>query len=161
MELSFDRIYKEISNEEGIRLKVYLDTVKIPTVGIGHNILAHSTMPIIGRVVSKVGEVISDDECRTLFKADLTSVFNDLDNHIDWWRTVDVPRQYVLISLCFNLGINGLLGFKNTLAHYKAHEWDSVVSGLQSSKWYKQVGVRGVKLCKIISTGHFPDGKLS
>jgi lysozyme len=157
MELSFERIYKELSQEEGVRYLPYKDTVGIWTVGLGHNMQAMPVANIIHRPFGN-GDKLTPDESAMLFRRDLTNVFNDLDKRLPWWRDNDAARQYVLISLCFNLGIAGLIQFKNTLAAYQSKNWTKVVSGLKQSKWYKQVAARGPKLCNIITSGTFPDG---
>ena len=57
-----EKLFIELSYDEGIRLDVYNDSVGIPTVGIGFNLKAHKTYPIIGRDVS-LGETITLEEC--------------------------------------------------------------------------------------------------
>jgi len=40
----------------------------------------------------------------------------ELDAALGYWRMLSPPRQRVLISMCFQLGLKGLLGFKRMLA---------------------------------------------
>ena len=56
---------------------------------------------------------------------------------------------------------NGLRGFPNTLACFQKGDWAGAAVGLESSRWYNQVGTRGKKLCTILRTGQFPDGQTS
>jgi lysozyme len=42
----------------------------------------------------------------------------------DIYNGLDEVRKSVLLNMCFNLGINGLLGFKNTLAFVKVGDWE-------------------------------------
>ena len=95
-----------------------------------------------------------------------------LDEYLSWWRDLPDFAQYVILSLCFDMGVggkistnplryNGLRGFPNTLKCFMNKDWEGAASGLESSKWYTQVGRRGKKLCTILRTGEFPDGETS
>ena len=148
-------VQEELEEEEGVKYYAYLDTVKILTVGIGHNLIANPSKPIIGRAITVVGQKVTEKEVEQLFNYDLQNVMKDLDKHLVWWRELDDVRQYVLISLCFNLGIHGLLKFKNTLHFYKLGMYSQAADNLKQSKWYKQVKTRGVKLIRLLKTGSF------
>jgi lysozyme len=52
------------------------------------------------------------------------------------------------------LGINGLLGFKNTLEFIKAGDWERAANGMLASKWAKQVGMRAIELSELMRKGH-------
>lgn len=55
-------------------------------------------------------------------------------------------RKAVLVNMCFNLGISGLLGFKNTLAFIGAGDFERAANNMLASKWAKQVGLRAIEL---------------
>ncbi len=63
------------------------------------------------------------------------------------------PRQAVLYNMAFNLGINGLLSFKNTLNMIKNGEYESASEGMLNSKWAVQVGYRARELANQMKTG--------
>lgn len=167
--VSFDRIMKEISQEEGVKNTVYKCTAGFRTIAVGHNLDAESIDSIIGRKLSS-NPKLSDNEIKIVFEHDLNKVIGQLDRTMKWWKDLPIFAQYCLISLCFNMGIggmikrnplkyNGLLGFTNTLKAFAEERWNDAAEGLESSKWYKQVGLRGPKIVKILKTGKFPDGK--
>lgn len=169
MKISFERIYKELSQEEGVRYKIYKCTAGHDTIGIGHNLDASSIDSIIGRRLD-LNPVLSEDEVKKVFKSDLDVVSKQLDQNLPWWSSLPVFAQYALISLCFNMGIgkkissnplkyNGLLGFRNTLKAFEERRWADAASGLKASTWYKQVGNRGPKIVSIVAAGVFPDNK--
>lgn len=58
----------------------------------------------------------------------------------------------VLINMAFNMGVQGLLGFKNTLAYMKAENWKAAAAGMRKSLWAKQVGRRAKELALRIET---------
>ena len=59
----------------------------------------------------------------------------------------------MLADMCFNLGINRLLGFKNTLAAIKAGDYEAAADGMLASMWAKQVGKRAHRLIKMMREG--------
>ena len=169
--LTNQRILKELSQEEGVRYDAYYCTAGHLTIGIGHNLEAEPVDKLIGRKLTSHSR-IDQHELEIIFNHDIKKMEADLDKHLSWWRDLPPFAQYVMLSLCFNMGIggqvskfppkfNGLRGFQNTLARIKAQDWRGAVAGLQSSKWYKQVGNRGPKICNILLTGKFPDGGVS
>lgn len=138
-----------LQQEEGKRLKAYKCTAGKNTIGIGFNFDAHDPVQIIGRKLTPTS-TITDEECSKLFAYSLNLVMRDLDRNIKWWRTKPVAVMYVLVSLCFNLGISGLLKFKNTLALIDADKYQQAAENLKKSKWYTQVKTRGPKLVSIL-----------
>jgi lysozyme len=55
--------------------------------------------------------------------------------------------------MCFNLGINTLLTFKNTLTAVSLGNYEQAAIGMRNSTWFKQVGNRAVRLANAIQTG--------
>ncbi|OPZ48986.1 MAG: hypothetical protein BWY95_00416 [Bacteroidetes bacterium ADurb.BinA104] len=55
--------------------------------------------------------------------------------------------------MCFNLGIKGLLEFKNTLTFIAAGDWERAANGMLASKWAKQVGKRAIELSELMRKG--------
>lgn len=133
-----DLLTQELERDEGIRLKVYKDSLGIETIGIGRNL-------------RDVG--ISKAEAYMLLGADIDSVERDLDRALPWWRQLSDNRQRVLANMCFNLGINRLLGFKNTLAAMKEGRYADAAEGMLASKWASQVGQRAVRLANMMMEG--------
>ena len=152
----FDRLFKELVDEEGLKLKAYKDTVGVVTIGIGHNLQANPAKPLIGRNVY-MGGSITMDEAKKLFAHDIESVIDDLDERLPWFKDLSLARQYVLISMGFNLGVPGLMKWKNTLSALKSGDIKGTVTGMLNSKWASQVGRRSKKLCEIMAYDSFAD----
>ena len=139
-------LISELRRDEGVRRSIYLDSVGIKTIGVGHNIAAH---PLPDGFIPP----LTDEQIDGLLASDLLLVFSGLDAHIGWWRTLSYARQRVLANMAFNLGINGLLGFKNTLQKIKDGDYDGAATGMLSSKWAGQVGDRAKRLAKMMREG--------
>ena len=114
-----------LQEHEGKRLMPYVDTEGKATIGWGRNL-------------TDVG--ISYDEALYLFNNDVVRAENECYTHFSWFYALDEVRREVITMLCFNLGINGLLGFKLMLKAIEAHDWSQAAWELSNSQWKTQVG---------------------
>ncbi len=116
-----DRIKEQLVRHEGLRLKPYRCTAGKLTIGIGRNlydwgIFRNEAYAMLERDIQ---------DCEQWLIDKIPHIYNNLDE----------VRQSVLLNMCFNLGIKGLLGFKNTLAFIKAGDWERAANGMLASKW--------------------------
>jgi lysozyme len=146
--MNLETLGKRLAIEEGDRLAAYLDTKGILTVGRGHNCIAR---PVEG--VNQPGDRITDEQDDALFQADVADACIQLDNNLPWWSALDDGRQNVMLDMAFNMGIQTLMTFNNTLAHIEAGEYDEAAAGMAQSRWAKQVGNRAVFLENAMRTG--------
>lgn len=124
--------------DEGVRLKPYRCTAGKLSIGCGRNL-------------TDVG--ISGDEALYLLNHDIERVEKDCAQAFDFWATLDDSRKCVLLNMCFNLGLRGLLKFQNTLQAVKNCEYDKAADMMLDSKWASQVGERAKRLAHIMRTG--------
>lgn len=66
---------------------------------------------------------------------------------------IDEVRKSLLLNMCYNMGIKGLLSFKNTLAFIASGDWERAANGMLASKWAKQVGRRANELSELMRKG--------
>jgi len=86
-----------IKNEEGEKLTGYLDSVGIPTIGVGH------TGCVEGAAVCQ-GMAISETQSSELLRSDLATVEKAIAQHVSVPLT---QNQYdALCSLIFNIGVS-------------------------------------------------------
>ena len=135
-----DRIKEQLVRHEGLRLKPYRCTAGKLTIGIGRN------LDDCGITQSEAYVMLINDimNCEKQLQSKIPDIYNGLDE----------VRKSVLLNMCFNLGINGLLGFKNTLAFVKAGDWERAANNMLVSKWAKQVGRRAIELSELMRKGH-------
>lgn len=136
--MNYATLKKELKRDEGMRLMPYRDTVGKLTIGVGRNL-------------DDVG--ISESEADFLLMSDVGRAEGGLDGRIPWWRTLDETRQRVLVNMAYNMGIDGLMGFKNTLKAVQDGRWDAAAEGMLDSKWAQQVGARASRLADMMRTG--------
>jgi lysozyme len=124
----------DLTRDEGLRLKPYVDSVGKLTIGVGRNL-------------TDVG--ISQDEAEYLLRNDIAAAELLLDRSIGWWRTLDEVRQRVLINMAFNLGPR-LLDFQVTLGRIQARNFEGAAESMLQSKWAQQVGPRAQRLAELM-----------
>ncbi len=131
---------EQIKRDEGLRLKPYADSVGKISIGWGRNL-------------SDKG--ITKDEAEYLFANDLSEARIVVAQQLPWSTDLDEARQAVLINMAFNMGINRLLSFHNTLALIKAGSYAHAAEEMRKSKWAAQVGERAERLARQMRSGKF------
>ena len=134
-----DRIKEQLVRHEGLRLKPYRCTAGKLTIGIGRN-LDDCGISQSEAYIMLINDIMN---CEKQLQVKIPDIYNGLDE----------VRKSVLLNMCFNLGINGLLGFKNTLAFVKAGDWERAANNMLVSKWAKQVGRRAIELSELMRKG--------
>lgn len=126
-----------VKRHEGEVLTPYKDSRGILTIGVGHNL--------------EMG--ISKAASDFIFKEDMDKAEALLNERCPVFAKLDANRQIVLIDLCFNLGISGLLGFKKMLAALNEGNWNKAAAELMNSKYAKQVPNRAKENRDVLITG--------
>lgn len=137
---------QQLRSDEGVRYSPYKCTMGKNTVGVGHNLDANplpegTTYPLTD---AQVDEILADD---------LLVVFRGLNARIPWWTTLSPNRQRVMVNMCFQLGIDGLLGFKNTLKAIQEGKYELASVNMRASKWHAQTPARAKRLIKMMMAG--------
>lgn len=158
--MSYDRaaLAAELIRDEDEQLKVYRCTADKRTIGIGRNLddvgISKAETAALGiTVASVIKNGITREQSRALFANDIAACERQLDAKLPWWRTLNDVRQRVLLNMCFNLGINRLLGFKNTLAKMQRGDFTGAAAGMRASLWARQVGARAERLATMMEKG--------
>lgn len=138
MAVNPDRMIAQLTLHEGGRRFPYVDTVGKITIGVGRNLTDRG---------------LSDDEIDLLLADDLDEHWTKLTAALPWVESLNEVRQRVLLDMAFNLGVAGLLTFKQTLAAVHRGDWDAAASGMLDSKWARQVGARATRLATMMRTG--------
>lgn len=136
-----DAMVRQLRLHEGERLKPYRCTANKLTIGIGRNLEDRG---------------ITKEESAYLLSNDIDAFYSTLLRELPWVSELDEVRQRVLLDMAFNLGIQGLLGFKNTLATIKSGDYEKAAPMMLQSKWAKQVGQRAERLSRMMFTGKDP-----
>ena len=81
---------------------------------------------------------ITKDQAFFLLRNDIDRVENSLNRKIPWWKNLNEDRQYVLLDMCFQLGIEGLLKFKKMLSYMGVGNFEKAADECLDSKYAKQ-----------------------
>ena len=132
---------EQIKRHEGLVLHAYQDHLKFWTIGYG-------------RLIDKRrGGGISQAEAEFLLENDINGKLSELKRRLTWFDKLNDARKAVLLNMCFQLGIAGLMGFKNTLAKIEAGDYAGAASNMLKSKWAQQTPRRAQEMAKQMKTG--------
>lgn len=150
-------VIQRLMLNEGVRNKAYYCPAGKLTIGIGRNL---DDNPLTEEEIAYIGHncrtlFISNDQAAYLCRNDLKKVRADLDKHLPWWRDLNPDRQYVMIDLCFNMGVKTLLTFKRTLDSIARGYYVRAAEQLLQSKYAKQVGIRAKRNAYAMRTGEY------
>jgi lysozyme len=134
--------------EEGRRHVAYWDTAnpRNATNGIGHK----DNSMVVGVTTW------TDNQIDVMFAADYAKAASGIAAGFPQFRSLDVVRQAVLISMSFQMGVAGVLEFHHTLAAIAAQRWDQAAIGIHDSEWYTQTPARAERARVAILTGQWP-----
>lgn len=124
--------------DEGRRAKVYMDSVGIPTVGVGRNLQDKG---------------LSNKEIDVLLENDIAECVNDLVASFAWFATLDEVRQHVVLNMRFQLGPSRFRSFKTMLAAIARQDYAAAADAMRFSKWADQVPVRANRLIEEMRSG--------
>lgn len=90
---------------------------------------------------------------------------NDIDRKLDslrdalpWFDNINDQRKAVLLNMAFQMGVSGLLKFKNTLASVEAGDFEDAAARMLKSKWAQQTPVRAKEMAAQMRTGQWQSG---
>lgn len=132
---------KQLRRDEGEVLSAYSDHLGYLTIGVG-------------RMIDKrKGGGITAEESAYLLSNDIDTRQAELLRRAPWMAQLDLARFGVLLNMAFQMGVDGLLGFKNTLAMVKAGDYEGAAAGMLHSKWATQTPARAQRLAKQMKSG--------
>ena len=133
--MDIEKFKPMLKKHEGLRLKPYHCTAGKLTIGYGRNLDDRG---------------ITEEEAERLLHNDILLCSLQLDRDLHWWKHHPENVQMVLMDMCFNLGIAGLLEFKRTLGYIRDQKYSVAAVEMLKSKWASQVGDRAKELSVLI-----------
>lgn len=143
-------LVKELLHHEGLRLAVYDDATGKP-IEAGDTLIGNPTIGV-GRLLT-AARGITEAEAFVLLDADIAEVERQLDHHIAWWRDLDATRQRAMLSWAFNVGVGGVMQFKQALAAIRSGDWEEAHDQMLDSRWARQVPRRAEDLAEVMLRG--------
>ena len=125
---------------EGLELRLYNDSLGIPTIGIGRN-------------ARDVG--LSNDEALMLCDNDIATRRMQLTEAFPCFATLDSVRQDALIDMAFS-GIGTISEFVKMWNALEDQDYPRAAAELMASTYAQQTGSRARDLANMIRTGAYP-----
>ncbi len=113
-------------DSEGFSPSIYTDKTGHPTIGYGYNLSVYSYE---GKRITKAYGLLTDI-LKENYKAFLS---------YGWYKNLDAMRRMVILDLSYNLGLNGLLKFKQFIKAIEDKNYALAVERLQKSPYFNQV----------------------
>ena len=137
--LSYKNLKKRIKKNEGFSLKPYKDQLGFLTIGYGHLILSNEK-----RLLKKN---INPTELENIFLQDFKNAIKNYNLYLKSFSS-NKRETELLIEMVFQIGIGGVLGFKNLLYNMSKGNKHLVCFEMMDSLWYKQTPNRVKNLIK-------------
>ncbi len=127
-------------DSEGFSLSVYTDKTGHPTIGYGYNLSVYSYE---GKRITKAYGLLTD-----ILKENYKAILS-----YGWYKNLDAMRRMVILDLSYNLGLNGLLKFKQFIKAIEDKNYALAVERLQKSPYFNQVKKRASRNMEILKLG--------
>lgn len=148
----FEWVARRLEFHEGCRLLPYRCTAGKLTIGIGRCI---DTNPFTKEELQAVGDWkhgITRNAALMLLRNDIDRCKKELAG-LDFYAKLDLERQYALLDMCFQLGFNGLCGFKKMLEAMRWGKWDKAAAECLNSDYARQTPARAKRIARLIKEG--------
>lgn len=144
----------QLKIHEGVKYVSYLDSLGLPTGGIGHLLRANE----IPRW--PIGTPITPEQVTAWFQVDAPISISGAQRFLgmDTWSKLSDVRKRAVADLCYNMGEGRLSKFVRFKAAMQAGNYDAAGVSLRESLWYKQVATRGPKIIAMIVGNVDPNG---
>jgi len=133
-------IVNQLRRDEGESATCYLDHLGYQTIGVG-------------RLIDKRrGGGLRPDEIAYLLNNDIQERREALKKALPFFVNLSSARQGALINMAFQMGVAGLLEFKQTLKLIEGGDWAGAAKAMLDSKWATQTPARAARLAKQMET---------
>lgn len=149
-------IWDRVILHEGRKKKVYLDSKKNPTVGVGFNLNRSDSAEVLKSVganynLVKSGKaLLTDSQIDALLKKDLLFAKSNAERVVPNFTALPLSVQGVVVEMIFNLGVSKFLEFKDFLKYLGAKQFVKASAEMLDSDWASQVKNRATTLANIV-----------
>jgi lysozyme len=143
--------HKILRIEEGLRLKPYYDTLGFPTIGYGE---------LLGKKHAPLPDIVwTEDQALLALNKHLEKAVIELSKNKetkDAWEALkdDPDRKAILISMWYQLGIDGLGNFVRTLSNIVKGDFETVAVEMLESLAARQTPKRWKRQAAAMLSGN-------
>lgn len=124
---------------EGLSVMPYKCPTGHLTIGYGHNL----------------ENGISKEAAEFILEQDMAAAEKSVTKQFAWWKRLNEVRQFVLVDMCFNMGLGKLCTFKKMLSAVQRGDYTAAANEMLNSRWAVQVGRRAKELAEMMKTGEY------
>ncbi len=146
---------EQLKEDEGFRKNPYRCTAGKLTIGYGYNMEANPQKLHSRQLTEMKVSGISQEFAEQLLLAEVKDVENELHSRLVFWSKLSPTRKDVLINMGYNLGVPGLMKFKNTLQTLYQEKYRETAEHMLDSLWARQVPARAKRLANQMRLGEY------
>lgn len=139
-----------LNYEEGYREVPYIDTEGYPTVAVGIRIGPKGAA--LSNYTFSVPKDVSDVWTLRAMERKVKDMQTNRSINSALAACND-ERTDVLYCMAYQLGVNGLAAFKNTLAAVARSDFNAAAAGMLDSLWARQTPKRAQRLAQVMKSG--------
>lgn len=150
-----------ITRHEGFRPVVYCDRCGAALLAIpkAESWSCNCRDGLLGNLTVGIGQRVDGpgvrlDQARAMLDCRVGDVVAELDL-LPWFARLDGPRQVAIVDMAFQMGVEGVKEFRQTIAHLEAQDWGGAADAMLQSDWANQTPTRAAEDAHIIRTGSF------
>lgn len=140
-----------IKEAEGFVPKVYKCPAGFNTIGYGYNIDANPLDDQQKELLNKDGTISKENAFVLLL--DSIPKYEAYARELVDFDYLNDARKALMIDLVYNLGKGGFEKFRATRGFINMSDYNNAWKALRASRWFKQVGNRGIRNCAILRDG--------
>lgn len=99
---------------------------------------------------------IDRHKAERMLEAKILDMDTVLRQKLSFFATASFVTKTILINMAFNMGVAGLLTFKNTLRYVGEKNYKQAATNMRKSLWFQQVGRRAEELSTRMETQSIP-----
>ncbi|HFZ8855364.1 TPA: glycoside hydrolase family protein [Salmonella enterica subsp. houtenae serovar 1,40:z4,z23:-] len=137
-------IFSLLKVEEGVRHNPYIDSLGYPTVGIGFKLGPQ------GANLKNYTFCLTDNVINVWLQENIEIVYRSMQQNEKINQALlysNVVRTDILISMAYQMGVNGLAGFNNMLAAITEQDWNNAANENEKKYLGKADTKTGRKTC--------------
>lgn len=153
--IDLNQAVQRLAFHEGCVLKPYKDHLGYWTIGIGR---CYEKNPFTAEELKAIGDWrhgITKNAAYFLLRNDIKRTEKELEKKIPFWKQLDNERQYALLDMAFQLGVNGVLKFKKMIAAMGVGNWREAKAQCLDSNYARQTPKRANRIANCIEKGVF------
>ena len=146
------KIIQNLAYEEGYKERPYIDTEGYPTVACG--IVIGPKDAALANYQFTVPRSVGDIWMQRVLDEKIQQM-NSRPALVAALKQCNPARADVLYSMAYQLGVDGLSAFKNTLVMISNGNFEGAAEGMLSSLWARQTPQRAKRLAQVMRSGTY------